>query len=72
VRPGLVTTSQLGSFPPAGAGTAIQVASKSGVSPWDAGSSRAKLSLIENGRDGSWPAVTSAAVASGLRVIAFG
>jgi hypothetical protein len=35
-------------------------------------SSRAKLSLIENGRDGSWVAVASAAVTSGLRVIAFG
>ncbi len=47
-------------------------ASKSGVSPWGARSRRAKLSLIENGLDGSWLAVASAAVTSGLRVIAFG
>ena len=67
-----MTTSQLGSSPAAGAGSAIHVASKSGVSPWGARSRRAKLSLIENGRDGSWLAVASTAVASGLRVIAFG
>src|SRR5690349_20078475 len=64
--------------PPAGgrSGDAVaqatQSASKSGARPSDARSRQAKLSLTAYARSGARVAWVSAAVASGLRVIAFG
>src|ERR1700748_3041317 len=70
--PWVATVSQPWSSPSGGGDRAIHSASNTGVSPGGARSRRAKLSLIENGRDGSWVAVASDAVTSGLTVIAFG